>query len=67
MYILILLPFSEDGDMKLDLKELPLLSLRLQIQLEPFGIKLDTHKFEAMIREDNGKANIAIFLFFYHC
>lgn len=49
-----------DGDMKIDLKEVSLLSLRLQIQLSPYGIKLDTAKFEAMVREDNG----ASFFFF---
>ena len=43
--------------MKIDLKELPLLSLRLQIQLEPYGIKLDTSKFVDMIKEDNGKSS----------
>ena len=44
-----------DGDMKIEVKELPVLSLRLQIQLDPYGIKLDTRKFETMIREDNCK------------
>jgi len=48
-------PFIADGDMKIGLQDLPLLSLRLQIQLDPYGITLDTDKFEAMIREDNGE------------
>jgi len=44
-----------DGDMKISTKELPLLALRLQILLEPYGINLDTNKFQAMIEEDNGE------------
>ena len=50
--------------MKIDLEELPLLSLRLQIQLEPYGIKLDASKFKAMIKEDNGKSNTGILVTF---
>ena len=42
-------------------QELPLLSLRLQIQLQPYGIKLDTSKFEAMIQEDNDIGNVMRF------
>lgn len=49
------LPIIADGDMKIDKKEAPLLGLRLQINLEPYGMKLDTKKFEAMINEDNGE------------
>ncbi len=41
--------------MKIDKKELPLLSMRLQLNLETYGIKLDTHLFEAMVMEDNGE------------
>ncbi len=41
-------------------KELPLLGPRLQIQLEKYGINLDTNKFEAMIREDNGEKQCSI-------
>mmetsp|Transcript_28175 Transcript_28175/g.48610 ORF Transcript_28175/g.48610 Transcript_28175/m.48610 type:complete len:404 (-) Transcript_28175:212-1423(-) len=52
---------DKDGDMKIDSKELPLLSLRLQIQLEPYGIKLATNKFEAMILEDNDISNVMKF------
>ena len=50
-----LMSLPGDRDMTIDLKELPYLSLRLQIQLDPFGIKLDTSKFESMVREDNSK------------
>lgn len=50
-----------DGDMKIGLQDLPLLSLRLQIQLDPYGITLDTDKFEAMIREDNDISNVLKF------
>jgi len=57
---------DKDGDMKIDSKELPLLSLRLQIQLEPYGIKLDTNKFEAMILEDNGE-QIPVIIFLSCC
>lgn len=48
--------------MKIDLKELPLLTLRLQIHLDPYGIKLDTSKFEAMIRENNGNTFLSLLL-----
>ena len=47
----------DDGDMKIDEKEVPFLALRLQIQLEQYGIKLDTSKFDAMVKEDNGEEN----------
>ncbi len=43
--------------MTIDASELPLLTLRLQIQLEPFGIKLDTNAFKTMMEEDNGERN----------
>jgi len=49
----IVLRSDKDGDMKIDDKEIPLLALRLEIQLQPYGIKLDTAAFEDMIREDN--------------
>ncbi len=39
-------------------KEIPILSLRLQIQLQAYGIKLDTSKFETMIEEDNDISNV---------
>jgi len=44
-----------DGDMKINLAELSLLSYRLKSHLETLGVVLDTEKFEAMVREDNGK------------
>mmetsp|Transcript_11389 Transcript_11389/g.24702 ORF Transcript_11389/g.24702 Transcript_11389/m.24702 type:complete len:401 (-) Transcript_11389:206-1408(-) len=50
-----------DGDMKIDLKELPLLSIRLQLHLDPYGIKLDKHMFETMIKEDNDISNVLKF------
>jgi len=59
-----------DGNMKIDLKELAILTLRLQAHLEPLGLELDTHKFEAMIKEDNGNrlsCDVHLFLFFYCC
>lgn len=46
-----------DGDMKIDLKELPLLSMRLKTHLEEMGVELDVGMFEAMIREDNDISN----------
>lgn len=52
---------DKDGDMKIDVKELPLLSMRLQINLESYGIKLDTRKFEDMIRENNDISNVLKF------
>ena len=36
--------------------QVQLLSLRLQVQLEPYGIKLDMQKFEDMLREDNSES-----------
>mmetsp|Transcript_14921 Transcript_14921/g.26964 ORF Transcript_14921/g.26964 Transcript_14921/m.26964 type:complete len:397 (-) Transcript_14921:129-1319(-) len=52
---------DKDGDMKIDASEVPLLSLRLQIQLEPYGIKLDANKFDNMIREDNDISHVLKF------
>ncbi len=46
-------------------KELPLIGPRLQIQLEKYGINLDTNKFEAMIREDNGEKQCLILASFH--
>lgn len=49
--------------MKIDRREVHLLSLRLKIMLEPYGVSLDTRMFEDMIREDNGKVEVCdIFL-----
>mmetsp|Transcript_19934 Transcript_19934/g.43336 ORF Transcript_19934/g.43336 Transcript_19934/m.43336 type:complete len:418 (-) Transcript_19934:174-1427(-) len=50
-----------DGNMKIDLKELAILTLRLQAHLEPLGLELDTHKFEAMIKEDNDISTVLRF------
>ena len=55
------LSHSADNDMKIDRKETPLLALRLQIQLEPYGMHLDTRKFEDMISEDNDISNVLKF------
>lgn len=44
---------DKDGDMTIDEEELPILIIRLQLQLEPFGIRLDTEVFKAMMRENN--------------
>lgn len=52
---------DKDGDMKIDLNELPMLAIRLQIHLDTFGIKLDTDLFEQMIKEDNDIANVLKF------
>mmetsp|Transcript_27107 Transcript_27107/g.57573 ORF Transcript_27107/g.57573 Transcript_27107/m.57573 type:complete len:398 (-) Transcript_27107:279-1472(-) len=52
---------DRDGDMKIDSKEAPLLALRLQMQLEPYGMKLDTDTFVTMIREDNDIFNVLKF------
>lgn len=53
---------DKDGDMKIDGKEIPVLGLRIQIQLEPYGIKLNAQKFETMIEEDNDISNVMKFL-----
>lgn len=50
-----------DGDMKIDLKELAILTLRLQAHLEPLGLELDTQKFETMIKEDNDISTVLRF------
>jgi len=47
--------------MKIDGKEIHLLSLRLQIQLEPYGISLDTDMFEDMVRQDNEISSVLKF------
>merc|ERR1712194_690692 len=52
---------DKDGDMKIDGKEIHLLSLRLQIQLEPYGISLDTDMFEDMVRQDNEISSVLKF------
>lgn len=57
----IVLRSDADGDMKIDLHELPLLTIRLQLHLDPFGIKLDTHMFENMIKQDNDVSNVLKF------
>mmetsp|Transcript_2574 Transcript_2574/g.5465 ORF Transcript_2574/g.5465 Transcript_2574/m.5465 type:complete len:395 (+) Transcript_2574:155-1339(+) len=57
----IVLRSDADGNGKIDLHELPLLSIRLGLQLQPYGIKLDTSKFEAMIKEDNDISNVLKF------
>jgi hypothetical protein len=41
------------GDMKVDLKNLPVLLLRLQIQLNTHGMRLDTEKFTQMVERNN--------------
>ena len=46
--------------MKIEKKEVHLLSLRLQIALEPYDIKLDTDMFEEMVRQDNGETTGAV-------
>lgn len=46
------------GDMKVDLKNLPVLLLRLQIQLNSHGMRLDTEKFTEMVRKDNDVGSI---------
>ena len=45
-------------DLKVDLKHLPLLMLRLQIQLNAHGMRLDTRKFSDMIRRFNDVGSI---------
>lgn len=57
----VLMQSDRSGDMKIDAKELPLLSLRLQTQLQSHGIELDTAKFQAMVRENNDVSNIVRF------
>lgn len=50
-----------DGDMKIDMKELPLLSMRLRMHLEELGVELDVGMFEDMVREDNDISNVLKF------
>jgi len=49
----IIIRSDTDGDMKINLDELPMLALRLKIELETYGMNLDVNKFIAMIKEDN--------------
>jgi hypothetical protein len=46
------------GEMKVDLKHIPLLVMRLQIQLNSHGMQLDTDEFEAMVRENNDVGHV---------
>ena len=47
--------------MKIDDREWPSLALSLKIQLEPYGIDLDTDLFSKMLAEDNDIGNILKF------
>jgi hypothetical protein len=44
--------------MKVDMKSIPLLIMRLQIQLNSHGMQLNTEEFEAMVREDNDVGHV---------
>lgn len=44
--------------MKVDLKNLPLLMMRLEIQLNSHGMNLDTAQFEKMVRQNNDVGHI---------
>jgi hypothetical protein len=44
--------------MTVDLKNLPLLIMRLQIQLHSHGMQLDTNEFEAMVCENNDVGHV---------
>lgn len=44
---------DKDGDMTVDPAESDLLALRLQIQLKPHGVELDTIRFKQVIEENN--------------
>lgn len=44
--------------MKVDLKNLPLLLVRLEIQLNSHGMNLDTAQFEEMVRQNNDVGHI---------
>lgn len=57
----IILRSDKDGDMTIDEKEVPLLALRLKIQLQPMGIDLDTDMFNQMIEENNDIGSILKF------
>jgi hypothetical protein len=46
------------GDMKVDLKHLPVLLLRLQIQLNSHGMRLDTDKFTKVVEKNNDVGHI---------
>ena len=45
-------------DMKIDLKNLPLLIMRLQIQLNSHGMELDTEKFSELVNKDNDVGSV---------
>ena len=45
-------------DMKIDLKNLPLLTMRLQIQLNSHGMELDTEKFSELVNKDNDVGSV---------
>ena len=56
----ILSPVVENST-KIKEDEVHLLSLRLQIALEPYDIKLDQDTFESMIRQDNCEMYACLF------
>lgn len=49
-------------DLKIHWKDIPIVSLKVRIQLEAKGINLDVENFEAMIREDNNVTTALKFL-----
>jgi hypothetical protein len=46
------------GDKKIDLKKLPVLIIRLQIQLDAHGMRLNTEKFTELVNRSNDMGRI---------
>jgi len=59
--IRLILRSDHHDNMKIDLDEAPRLVLRLNIQMEPYGIELDTDLFVQMLEQDNSFENILRF------
>ncbi|KAL7544161.1 LOW QUALITY PROTEIN: hypothetical protein ACHAWF_010110 [Thalassiosira exigua] len=49
----IVLSSDKNGDTFINLKELNILTLRIRLNLEVYGVDLDEEKFMAMVRKDN--------------
>ena len=44
--------------MTIEPREVALLVLRLELHLEPYGLRLDKKRFESMLRQDNGERRV---------
>lgn len=52
---------DRNNDMKVDMRDVPILALQLKIHLEAHGIVLDTDKFEIMLSQNNDISHVLKF------